>query len=203
MALEVRYIVFTVDEVRCAVVAFVQKQRLVASSDEVTGVEVVGPGDSPVAIVGLQGTPATKSVKLNDQHLTAALLLYCMDRRIPLPKQASKKVELSLNGLTLTVTTERDAGSPSVANQLISYGELASRATRKLGTIQEELARALARADYAESLVAKAEERAKRAEAARGRSSAAVTAVALVPGLRGQIGRWLVKFQQPQSNEWI
>jgi len=53
----------------------------------------------------------------------------------------------------------------------VTYGEMANRATRTIGTMQEELARALARADYAESQIAQAEERAARAEAARAKSS--------------------------------
>src|ERR1700730_6284428 len=70
---------------------------------------------------------------------------------------------------------------------------------RTIGTIQEELSRAIARADYAESLVKQADERASKAEAARARSSSALIAVALLPGIRGHLGRWLVKLRLPSS----
>jgi hypothetical protein len=203
VAMEVRYIIFSPDEVRSAIISFVQKQGQAASSNDVTSVEVVGPSEAPTAMVRLQGSPAAKPIKLSEQYLVAALLLYCTDRRIPIPKQAAKRVELSVNGLTLAMTSDRTQGSPNVANHQVSYGEIANRATQRIGTVQEELARAIARADYAETLAVQAEDRARKAEAARGRSSALLTAVALVPGLRGHVGRWLVKFKFPYSVEGV
>jgi hypothetical protein len=199
VAMEVRYIVFTADETRNAVIGFVQKQGHLATPGDVAAVELVGPNEAPSAIVKLQPALAKKPINLGAQYLVAALLLYCMDRRIPLPKQAEKKVELSVNGLTLVVTTDASSGSPQLAANQVSYGDMANRATRTIGTIQEELARAIARADYAESLVNQANERASKAEAARARSSSALIAVALLPGMRGHLGRWLVKLRLPSS----
>ncbi len=193
--MEVRYIIFTPDEVRGAIVTFVQKQGQAATANDVASVEVVGPAETPAALVRLQASPAATPIRLDEQFLVAALLLYCMNRRIPVPKPAAKRVELTVNGLTLTLTTDRTQGAPSVANHQVSYGEIANRATQKIGTVQEELARALARADYAEKMAAHAEERARKAEAARGRSSALLAAVAMAPGVRGRVGRWLVNFK--------
>ena len=201
--MEVRYIIFTPDEVPSAVVSFVQKQGQVAAAGEVAAVEVIGPTESPTALVRLQGSPPAEPVRLSDQYLVAAWLLYCINRRIPIPKQAAKKVELTVNGLTMTLTSDRTQGAPSVASHQVSYGEIANRATQKIGTVQEELARALARADYAEKQIAQAEESARRAEAARRRSSAVLTAVALVPGFRGRLGRWLVKLKFPFAEDSV
>jgi hypothetical protein len=198
--MEVRYIIFQTDEVRSAIVSFLQKQGQAATSNDVVSVEVVGPPEAPAATVKL--LTSEKPVKLGDQYLVAALLLHCIERRIPIPKQAAKRVELSVNGLTMVLTSDRSIGSPTVGSHQVSYGEIANRATQTIGSVQEQLARALARADYAESLVAASEERARRAEAARGRSSALLTAVALVPGMRGRVGRWLVKFKPTFADEY-
>ncbi len=151
--MEIRYIVFTADEMRNAVIGFVQKQGQLAAPGDVAAVELVGPNEAPSAIVKLQPALAKKPINLGSQYLVAALLLYCMDRRIPIPKQAEKKVELSVNGLTLMVTTDASSGSPHLAANQVSYGAMANRATQTIGTIQEELARAIARADYAESMI--------------------------------------------------
>src|SRR6185312_17351482 len=156
VAMEVRYIVFTADEMRNAVIGFIQKQGHVAATNDVAAVELVGPNEAPSAIVRLQPALAKKPINLGAQYLVAALLLYCMDRRIPIPKRAEKKVELSVNGLTLCMTTDSRSGSPQLAANQVSYGDMANRATRTIGTIQEELSRAIARADYAESLVKQA-----------------------------------------------
>jgi hypothetical protein len=199
--MEVRYIVFAADEMRNAVIGFVQKQGQLATPGDVAAVELVGPNEAPSAIIRLQPALAKKPINLGAQYLVAALLLYCIDRRIPIPKQAGKKVELSVNGLTMIVTTDASSGSPQLAANQVSYGDMANRATRTIGTIQEELARAIARADYAESLVSQANERASKAEAARARSSSALIAALLVPGIRGHLGRWLVKLKSPSSGE--
>jgi hypothetical protein len=198
--MEVRYIIFAPDEVRSAIVSFLRKQGQAATPNDVASVEVVGPGEAPAAMVKL--LTSEKPVKLTDQYLVAALLLHCIERRIPIPKQAAKRVELSVNGLTMVLTSDRSIGSPSVGSHQVSYGEIANRATQTIDSVQEQLARALSRADYAESLVAAAEERARRAEAARGRSSALMTAVALVPGIRGRLGRWLVRFKPTLADEY-
>jgi hypothetical protein len=203
VAMEVRYIIFNSDEVRAAIVSFVLKQGQITTANDVISVEVVGTNETPTAVVQLQPSPATKPIKLADQYLVAALVLFCIDRRIPIPKKAAKKVALSVNGLTLEMTTDRSQGAPSVANTQISYGEIANRATERIGTVQEELARTLARAVHAEGLIAQADERARKAEQARAKSSGALTAVLLMPGVRGQIGRWLVKFNYRFSDQSI
>ncbi len=133
--MEIRYIVFTADEMRNAVVGFVLKQGQLATPGDVAAVELVGPSETPSAIIKLQPSLAKKPINLGAQYLVAALLLYCMDRRIPLPKQAEKRVELSVNGLTLVVTTDASSGSPHLAANQVSYGDMANRATRTIGTI--------------------------------------------------------------------
>jgi hypothetical protein len=197
--MEVRYIIFTPDETRIAVIGFVQKQGQIGIPGDVAGVELAGPTGAPIAVVKLQPALGKKPLKVEAQYLVAALLLYCLEQRVPIPKQAEKRVELSVNGLTLVMTSDRSLGSPHLAANQVSYGEMANRATRTIGTMQEELARATARADYAESQIGQAEERAARAEAARAKSSAALVAVTLKPGLRGHVGRWLVGFRHPSG----
>lgn len=199
MATEVRYIIFTPDDVRAAIILFLQKQGRAVGRD-VVAVEFSAPGDPPSALVRLQTGEPTK---LSEQYLIAALLLYCFDRRIPIPKQAAKRLVLTIDGLTLEMTSDRAQGSPLVGHNQVSYGELATRATQTIGSVQEQLARAVARADHAERCAAEAEDRARKAELARGRSSARLTAVALVPGLRGRIGRWLVRFRPPYADECV
>ena len=199
--MEVRYIVFTSDEARNAIVAFVKKQGHATNSNDITAVEVTGPSESPSAIVRLQPSLADKPVVLTAQYLVAALLVYCMEHRIPVPKQASKKVELTVNGLTMTMTTDLNQGSPLLASNQVTYGEIANRATERIETVQEQLGRAHARANHAESLVAQADERVRQVEAARARSAALLVDIALVPGLRGRLGRWLVRFSPSALNE--
>ena len=199
--MEIRYIVFSPDEARNAIVAFVMKQGLATTVNDVASIEFGGEQAEPFATVQLRQPPATRPIKLGMQHLSAALLLYCGDRRIPLPKRAHKSIELSIHGLTMVMTTEPEHGGPRVADDRVSYGAAAARATQEISTTRSELVRALARADYAEKQIAQAEESARRSEAARAKSAAALVKVAMAPGLRGSIGRWLVGFGMTHLKE--
>jgi hypothetical protein len=195
--MEVRYIVFSPDEARTAVIAFVQRQGSVATAGDILGVEYAGSMDAPSALVRLRGPAATEPISLSSQYLVAALLLYCGDRRIPVPKRAEKRVELSLNGLTLVLTSDKPFGTPLATFAQVAYGEVATRATNELTSLKDELSRALARADYAEGLIADAEERARRAESARARATSSLVSIVNLPGLRGRLGRWLVRYSPP------
>ncbi len=195
--MEVRYIVFTPEETRSAIIAFAQKQGHIATPNDVMAVDVAGSKEEPIATIWLQNSATAKSISVDAQGLCAALLLYCVSRPIPIPKRAEKKVELSVHGLTFVLTTDRTQGSPISASNFVTYGEIANRATLEINALREELARTIARADHAEGLIAQADERATRAEAARAKSSALLIKVALVPGIRGWLGRLLVRFQVP------
>lgn len=203
--MEIRFIVFSVDEARVAALSYLKKQGHQISATDIATLEFTGEKDTPTAAIQLLSCSAAKvidtsTIRLDQQHLTAALILQCAERRIPLPRAGEKKVELSVNGLTLISTMDRGLGLPSVSSSQVSYGELANRATDTISKVQEQLARALARAEHAESLVARAEERARRAEAARGKSSASLIAIAMMPGIRGRLGRWLLKFRFPLAD---
>lgn len=200
MSMEVRYIVFTPDEARNAIIAFVLKQGVAASANDIAEVELTGEDAEPCATVQLRTPSSAKPTILNAQYLVAALLLYCCEHRIPVPKRAGKVVALSLHGLTLVLTTDTLDGSPLIAANLVTYGAIANRATQEISSTREELARALARADYAESMIAQAEACARRTESARARSTALLIRIGLMPGLRGRIGRWLVRYRDPNSD---
>lgn len=202
MPAEVRFIVFSLDEVRNAATSYVIRQDPSISPFDVVSVEVVGPKETPGAVIQVQASSANRVIgqsliHLDQQHLTAALIMHCYERRIPLPKAAEKKLELTVNGLTLVSTIDRPHGSPAISSSQVSYGELATRATNTIDTVQEQLRRAIARAEYAEKLVAQADECAKRAEVAHGKANATLCSIAIMPGIRGYLGRRLVKFRPP------
>ena len=192
--MEVRYIVFTPEEARSAIIAFAQRQGTVTSANDILAVDFVGSNDTPSAVLRLRGPTSGEPPTLGDQYLIAALLLYCGGRRIPIPKRAQKKIELSVHGLTLVLTSDKPFGTPISAITQVAYGEIATRATNELTNIKEELSRAQARASYAEGLVADAEERARRAEAARSKATSMLVSIANLRGFRGSLGRWLVRY---------
>jgi hypothetical protein len=201
--MEVRYIVFSPDEARAALISFLQKQGTVATPNDILALDFVGPNDAPSSLMQLRGRSATELTALGPPYLIAALLLYCGDQGIPIRRRAEKRVELSINGLTLVLTSDKPNGSPLAAITQISYGETAARATNELATARAELSRAEARANYAEGRMADAEERERRTEAARSRVASVLVSIHNVPGLRGRLGRWLVRYKPPTDGRLL
>jgi hypothetical protein len=197
VTMEVRYIVFTPEEVRSAIVAtFLKQGRIVAPSD-VMDVALADAPTGPSAVVQLRPGLAAEPAIIGSEALVGVMLFHCNVHRIPIPKRAQKRLEQSINGLTLVLTTDLTQGSPAVGSNQVSYGDIANRATQEIGALRGELARAVARADYAEGLIAEADARSARIEAARAQSSKLLVAIAVVPGLRGRLGRWLVHYRAP------
>ena len=186
--MEVRYIVFTPEESRHAIVAFVLRQGTAVSANDIADVMLVGDQDDPCATVQLRSPLLAEPVTLTAQYLTAALLLYCGEHRIQIPMRALKAVEHSLHGLTLVLTTDADQGVPVAAGNHVTYGTIANRATREILTVKEELARAQLRADHAERLIAEADAGTRRVDAARAKSATQLIRIGEVRGLRGRIG---------------
>jgi hypothetical protein len=195
VTMEVRYIVFSPEEVRSAIVATFLKQGRIATPSDVTEVALADGPAGPSAVVQLRPGLATEPTIIGSDPLVGVMLFHCNVHRVPIPKRAQKRIEHSINGLTMVLTTDRTRGSPAVGANQVSYGDIANRATQEIGTLRGELARAVARAGYAEGLIAEANARTERLEAARAQSSKLLVAIALAPGLRGRVGRWLVRYR--------
>ena len=195
--MEVRYIIFSPEEARAAMINFAQREGIAAAVDDVVAVDFVPPNDAPCALLRLRGSAVQEATPLSVQSVLTGLLLYCIDRRIPIPKRAEKRVELSINGLTLVLTSDKPFGAPVAASTQVAYGEITTRATNELASLKQELSRARARASHAEALVAEAKERAQRADTARSKATLALGSIAGLPGIRGRLGRWLVRYSPP------
>ncbi len=200
--MEVRYIVFTPEESRHAIVAFVLRQGTAVSANDIADVLLVGDLCDPRATVQLRPPLSAEPLTLTSQYLTAALLLYCSEHRIQIPKRAIKAVEHSLHGLTLILTTDANHGVPVAAGNHVSYSAIANRATREILTVKAELARALARASHAEGLIAEADAGTRRVDVARAKAATQLISIGEVRGVRGRIGRWLVRYRDPHSKDW-
>ena len=89
--MEVRYIVFTPEETRSAIIAFAQKQGHIATPNDVMAVDVAGSKEEPIATIWLQNSATAKSIGVDAQGLCAALLLYCVQSSDTYPKESRKE----------------------------------------------------------------------------------------------------------------
>jgi hypothetical protein len=189
MATETRYIVFAGDEIRKAIAGFVAQQSRTVP-DQITGMEIIGDKEAPCVVV----RSSDKSIKVAASDLVGILLLYCRQQDIPIAQRSRKNVERSPGGLMLVLTTDRiEGGVPVVSNDRISYQD--TSVMDELRLTKQELARATARLEQAERMIAQAYARADAAEKAAvdfEKAANKLVTIARAPGLRGMIGRKLI-----------
>lgn len=191
MSMEIRYVMFTGDETRKAIMSFVAKETN-GSREDITAMEIVGDAEAPSVIARCAG----KQVKLAASDLVGILLLYCRQQSIPIPKRSQKRVQRSSGGLTLVLSSDPvEDGTPVVSDNRITYQDPTTM--RELSRTRQELARAVERFELAEKKLAEADARADAAEkvsAELKKAAARFTAITRVSGLRGMIGRKLVDY---------
>jgi hypothetical protein len=186
--MEVRYIVFTVEETRRAIISFVRTQYH-NIKENIKEFEIVGHDEFPSVVVHLPGSP----IAISTSDLVGLLLLYCRDHHIPIPQRSQKKVQHSSSGLTLVLTTTDliEGGAPLVADGRITYRD--DTMAQELRAVRQELTRTIARAEEAERKVAEADARVAIAEKASAEAAAFAPAAS---GLRGWALRLLIESKQ-------
>ena len=90
--MEIRFIVFSLDEVRLTALSYLRKQGHQISPTDVASLEFTGEKDAPATDIQLLSCSTAKvmdarTVRMDQQQLTAALILQCSERRIPLPSR--------------------------------------------------------------------------------------------------------------------
>ncbi len=107
MPSEIRQIVFTKDELRAALIDHCMRANIVLPD---RGADEVKIGRNPDAVVILKYkglNPAdNKDVELGRDHVAAALIRYCRDHNIPLPRHAQKVLRPRDDGLALMVKVD-------------------------------------------------------------------------------------------------
>jgi hypothetical protein len=191
MPIEVRYIMFTPEETRHALVAFAMQEGYAGTPDDVVAMDIRGGVHEAVAVnLEIRGPAKNKFVKIASERLTGALLLYCNGHRIPIPRRARKMFESTSDGLTMVLTTDLAQKPPVVLGDHITYTGIANYA-QETREARRELALAIARSEAAEAMVTQANAKTQAAESTATALADKLTAIRLEPGLRGRLGRWL------------
>jgi hypothetical protein len=192
MTIEVRYIIFTPEEARRAIVAFILKRGFAGNPDDILGIKINSDAQSaPSVEVQLRHHTTNKTISIASEHIAGALLLYCNDHRIPVPRRAQKIVEPSTDGLTLVLTTDLDQKNPTITGNHVTYTGIANYAQENRQA-RQDLASAIEHANSAKAMAALANVRAQTAETSAADSAKRLTAITLEPGLRGWLVRRLV-----------
>lgn len=114
MPSEKRKVIFAQDEVIKAVVAYDQHGGLkVLPPGEIVKVALGGNSEPNLVLSILDPSSGNcKTATLEATYLAAAMLKFCFDHKIPIPRRASKSVEIVDGGLALSLSVASNkAGS--------------------------------------------------------------------------------------------
>lgn len=109
MPTEIRKIVFNIDEVRSAAVEFCLRNSVAMPKANIGDVKLGDEADAAVNLVFTTANPAhPNTVSLSRDQCAAALIRYCIEHKIPLPRHARKvlQVDEADNTLALMMKVE-------------------------------------------------------------------------------------------------
>jgi hypothetical protein len=193
MSMEIRYVIFTKVETQTAIITYVLKQGL-AKASEIIGLKINGLDGEVSAKIRLRHPVIEKYVSLEGDDLISCLILCCNQNRIPIPRAGQKRVESSVDGLTLVVTIDvGEAKLPNVTGSLVTYNAVATaleQATEAKNTVID----ANRKVAIADTIASDAIARMQIADTASVRAKAHLKGIGEVGGVRGKLGRWLLNF---------
>jgi hypothetical protein len=195
MSMEIRYISFTKEETQNAIIGYVLKQGL-ALSNEIIGLKVNGGIEGEVAAtVRLRHPTTEREIKIEGDDLISYLILLRNRSRIPIPRNAQKRIESSSDGITLVMTTDLGVGDklPNVLGNRVTYNAM-TNALQEANFAKHAVVDALRQTAISDTIAAEAIAKMQIADIASTRAKAQLREIAKVVGVRGRIGRWLLKF---------
>ena len=105
MPLEYRQIVFTSTEVLLAIREHRKRMRTPLPPGSITRFEIGGePAVGADLEIADDKTTSRQVIRVEGEALAAALILYCIDHRIPMPIDAAKRIAVTDKGLTLSIS---------------------------------------------------------------------------------------------------
>ncbi len=105
MPTEIRYIIFTGEELIGALVAYRRRSGAPLPSGDLIRLTLFGEPDIRAELVtGRDRSSVRHRVIAGTDELLTALIMYCSDHRIPLPVNSSKFVQIMGGNLGLVVT---------------------------------------------------------------------------------------------------
>ena len=193
--MEIRYIVFSKDETQNAIIGYVLKQGL-ALPNEIIGLKVNSGSDGELAAsVRLRHPITERRISIEGDDLIGCFVQFCKQNRIPLPRNAQKRIESSVDDITLVITTDVSIGEklPNVLGNRVAYNAM-TNALHEASVANHKVIDAARQVAISNAIAAEATAKMQIADIASTRAKAHLREMSKIAGVRGIVGRWLLKF---------
>lgn len=111
---ELRKILFSEEEVQAAVVDYCLRAKIRLPDRNIDGLEVRADPEAMVILKYADTGPEEASVvELNRDQVAAALIRYCSNINVPLPRSAQKVLQPADDGISLLINIDWGKNTPS------------------------------------------------------------------------------------------
>lgn len=135
MPRELRYIIFEPAEIAQAIAAWRRMVGMPLTLASIFSVSVIEGKDGVEAVYRVgdhaKRRASISEFSISDHDLTAAILGYCRQNGIPLPRRSAKRLEPFGEGLAMLVTNYQIDGMPDVKRERVHYDDPAAETVRK------------------------------------------------------------------------
>jgi hypothetical protein len=116
MPTETRKIAFERDEIRAALIHYALRTEMRLPKESIDKVKV-SPEKATVTFVYArqQGMNQPREINFTEQHVAAAVILYCKTHGFPLPREAEKMLKPEGTGISMMMRLVHDDSNPGQA----------------------------------------------------------------------------------------
>jgi hypothetical protein len=108
---ELRCIIFSNQELISAIIDFKRKNRMTLPIGTVSGCEFIAQDEVVITKITLTDDyKATSEMLIDATEVAAAVVNYCLERKVPIARSYTKKLEVMDGQLTLVMTMTVDTG---------------------------------------------------------------------------------------------
>lgn len=110
---ELRKILFSKEEVQAAVVDYCLRSKIRLPDKNIEGLEVSADPEAMVVLKYAEAGPEEdNAVELSRDHVAAALIRYCSNIKVPLPRSAQKVLQPGNGGISLLINIDWGKNTP-------------------------------------------------------------------------------------------
>lgn len=103
MPVETRTLLFDQDELKTALLDHVVRKRIASEADRLLRLDIGAESSGVIILNLLDGLESARSVKLTYADAIEALIRFCRDHQIPLPRYGDKRLTPAGDGMALIV----------------------------------------------------------------------------------------------------
>jgi hypothetical protein len=118
MPTETRKIQFERDEIRAALIHYALRTEMRLPKETIEKVKIAPSGATVTFVYARQpGSNQAREINFTEQHVAAAVILYCRSHGFPLPREAEKMLKPEGTGISMMMRlTHDDSKSEAIAS---------------------------------------------------------------------------------------